>query len=157
MVTQDTSAAVDAILKDPNIIENPTLADFEALEPGDILVSSRIGSQREVLINNPTKKELAVRVTRDSALALMGLPPFYRTDTDQTPMSKDELVKLSPDSKVFMRDNGEYSEVVLHSVKPGATYTEKLTGVYSFDEVRSYKTDKDRELATKIRKKKQES
>lgn len=153
-VVAKKSDAVEVIVNDPNSITDPILADFHYLEPGDILVSSCRGSQREVLINNPEKKELAVRTTRDTTLSLRSLPLIYRTDTDPIPMSKAEIVKLPTDAKVFVRDSsGEYLEATLHSVTVGESYLDTLRGVYSCVEVISYKGPNIREVATKIIKK----
>lgn len=140
-VVQETSAAVKAIVNNPNIIENPTLADFEALETGDTLISINPGTERIITAVNKEKKELACKVVRNTTPRSLGLVPFYRSKADKMPMSKKELLALSDNTEVFTMNGTELISTILHSITPGALPTDRLTGKYSFDSHYEYGGD----------------
>lgn len=137
-VVQETSAAVGTIVNDSNIIESPTLADFEALETGDTLVSINPGTERIITAINKEKKELACKVVRSTTPQSLPLVPFYRSKADKMYMSKRELLELSPNTQVFTMNGTELIPTTLHVITPGRLPTDPLTGRYSFDTVCTY-------------------
>ena len=112
------------------------MADFDALQPGDILISSRLGSQREVLAINKKKKQIVMRTTRDSTLSGMSLPPFYREEGDRIYLSRDELLSLPSNAQVFVKNGTKYEPAIILSIIPGTNHEGRLQGQFPLMELR---------------------
>lgn len=152
-VVSEKSTAVSQVLAQNITIENPQMADFEALEPGDILLSRRPGSQREVLSHNKTEKEITVKITRNTLVSRLPLPRMYR-ENETISMSPEDLVALPANSVVYLRiAPGRYTPVTLHSAVLGEGKVDGVQvvhGEFYQEETVSYANPSFPKIATKL-------
>ena len=149
-----------ALVPSSNIIENPQTSDFDALQAGDVLVSSTPGTIREVIANRPDINKLHIRIKRNTVSSRTSLPPYLRNPEDRVAMSKQDLEELKPDTIVYMLKDArgsEYVPITVHSVKKRAHHDDPVQGEYSYEDVLSYRDRTFRSIATKIIKNQKKS